>query len=268
MHDVQTTFLPEALYHIDENMNWRKIALSYINDTAITCKVTKLDYYNDILEVDLGNNFKGTISLEEARIYPCYKNDLVSSSIYTLVGHTIRAKIVSIKPTIELSRKQNMLQALPYISQCSHFDKTTITGFSKFSAFVDVGAGITGKISRANFAPVIFDDITDIGFKLYDTFPTDVLEFDPVNNRFELSRTSCLPHFTTVLSKNTVVTCKIFGSVSDLSGSYVCIDKNFAGIVDSVDGIEFRYGDEIVAVIAKDPDVSKKGVQLNFISFV
>ena len=65
---------------------------------------------------------------------------------------------------------------------------------------------------------------------------------------------------------------KIISTSHYMENYYECNERErkrlLKEVQDSVDGIEFRYGDEIVAVIAKDPDVSKKGVQLNFISFV
>lgn len=263
MHNVNQPFLPEAQYHLEENMDLQQIACSYIDDTAITCRVTRLNYCEQVLEVDLGNQFSGIIPFEEASIYPVYKDCCLSQSIKSLVGCTIRAYITSIKPQIVLSRKQHMLQALELMSTQTHFESSTIIGFSSLSAFVDIGAGINGKISKSNFAPVKFHDAKDIGFKLYDTFPTDVLEFDQENKWFDLSRLSCLPHFTNMLQKGDIVTCTVFCSLPDASGYYVCIDKSIGGIVDSP--IDLYYGDEIVAAIGKEPAQNKKGVQLKFL---
>lgn len=263
MHDVNQLFLPEAQYHIEENMSLQQIASSYIDDTAITCKVTRLNCFEQVLEVDLGNQFSGIIPFEEASIYPVYKGCCISQNIKSLVGCTIRAYITSIKPRIVLSRKQHMLEALFFLSSQTHFEYSTIIGFSTLSAFVDIGAGINGKISKSDFAPVKFNDARDIGFNLYDTFPTDVLKFDQENKWFDLSRLSCLPHFTTVLQKGDIVTCTVFSPLPDMSGYYVCIDKNICGIVDSP--IDLYYGDEIVAAVGKEPELSKKGVQLKFL---
>lgn len=264
-HDLQL-YLPEAMYHLDENMNLEKISRSYIDDTTVTCKVTRLDCYDQVLEVDLGNHLYGIIPFEDASIYPAFKDDRISPSIISLVGHDIRAQVTSLKPQIVLSRKRHMLQALSIFAHQNHFEYSTITGFSSLSAFVDIGAGITGKLSKRNFIPVRFRNIRDIGFKLYDTFPTDVLNFDPLNNWFELSRLSCLPHFTDVLQKGDVVTCKVFDSVPDGSGYHVCINKSIAGIVDST--VPLYYGSEIVAVVRKEPVIGKKSVQLSFLSFL
>lgn len=257
-------FLLESMYHISNSMNLRKIAEAYLHDIPVTCQVIRIDTENNFLEVYLGGNIYGTIPLEESSIYSTTKDGKIASKIFALVGCNVRAYIISVKNGIVLSRKMHMEDALNSIYKIKHFKYASITGFTTLTAFVDVGAGILGKISPNNFAPVIYRNIKDIGFEKNYIISVDVLDYDPYNYRFELSRLSCLPHFSEVFHKGDLVECKIFGKLNDLSGYYVCVNTYVCGIMDAPD-FPLSYNEKVVACVSHVPQAFKPGLQLKFV---
>lgn len=267
--EIKRFFLPEQMYHINKQIHRRELADAFVTDKAVTGQVTRLNLKNQLFEVNLGNQFNAIMPFEESTIYNIYKDirqkDL-SPAIYTLVGRTIRAKITSLKNGIYLSRKDNMIEALAYLKGYSQFDQAMITAFSNCSAFIDVGAGITGKISTFNFSPTRFDNIKDIGLKVNDIIPVQVLDFNPEENHFELSRVSLIPPFEETLDPLDQVVCKVFHALPDKTGYYVLINQSICGILDSpIDSsIELNYGDWVVGLVAK-VNPSKKGPQLRFV---
>lgn len=258
-------FLPESMYDIDAQMSREKLEDAAINGTSVTGKIIRLDSRNKNFKVYLGGQLTGIMSFEEATIYALYKDEYnkeISPAIYSLVGRTVRAKIVNVGKNILLSRKANMLEALPYVKDCSEFSNAAITAFSRLSAFIDVGNGITGRIHVSNFSPVFCDNIKDIGLNLNDIIPVKVIRFDSVLNQFDLSRIDRLPPFWETLNVNDQVVCKVFHSLYDHSGYKVLINNDIAGILDSP--IELHYGDEVVALVRKI-NILRKGPQLDLV---
>lgn len=264
MKDVQKQlFLPESMYYLSNSMNMRKITEAYIYGFPVTCEVTRFDVIHKLFEVYLGGNIYGIIPLEESSIYPTMSGCELSSRNFALVGCNVRAYVTSIKDGIFLSRKEHMQKALESISKMSHFKYVSFTGFTYLTAFVDVGAGIAGRILPPNFAPVIYRNVRDIGFEKNDIISVDVLEYDPDNYRFELSRLSCLPHFSEVFHKNDLVECVVYGKLEDSSGYYVCINRYVCGIMDAPE-FPLSYKEKVIARVSHVPDASKPGLQLAF----
>ena len=103
-------YLPESLYVIDHELNRENITLGDIVTAKVIC------YKDDkkLLVVNLGKEY-GVISLEETTIYPKFHpSGILHGSVYSLIGKTIRAKIISIDDEIRLSRKAHMIEALDY----------------------------------------------------------------------------------------------------------------------------------------------------------
>lgn len=261
-------FLPESFYSIDNEMDIKKLTSIFNNSSPITGKVIRIDTQNESLEIALGNGFYGSMKFIDATIYPIYKDDeTLSPSVYTLVGNTIQAKILAIEEdNIILSRKENMLEAIEYLKSEKEIESASITGFSKLSAFIDMGAGIIGRSYGKNFSVVKYNDITDTDFKIGDTISVKTLEFLEESNKFELSRVDTLPSTFDYLHRGDLVIGKVFDHVSDLEnpGYYVSIEDNkFCGIVDILDdSTELNYGDSIWATVHR---VTNKGAKLRLV---
>jgi len=262
-------FSPESFHSVDNEMSIEKLTSIFNNSSPITGKVLRINSQNESLEVDLGNGFYGTMKFVDTTIYPIYKGDeTLSPSVYTLVGNNIQAKIISLnEDKILLSRKENMLEALEYLKSEKEIEFASITGFSKLSAFIDIGAGIIGRSYGKNFSVVKYDDIKDTDFRIGDTISVKTVEFLEESNRFELSRVDTLPSIFNCLHRGDIVIGKVFNPVSDPEnpGYYVAIDdNNFCGIVDVLDdSTELKYGDSIWASIHK---ITNKGVKLRLVN--
>lgn len=259
---MKQLFLPESLYGVDLDMTHKKLSVFYESQTSITGKVTRLDSENRVLEVLIGRNLIGYIPFYEATIYPIYKcNGNLSPNIYSLVGKTIRAKIINLETdNIILSRKENMLEALSYIKEQERIEYATITGMSRYMAFFDIGAGILGRCYGKNYTNILYDNIKDIGLDKGDIIPVSIISFNQENKNFELSRINNLPSVFEELNRNDIISGTISGPVNDPDniGYFVDIDNSdIVGIVDSHD--MFQKGDKIVCNIKK---ITEKGPKL------
>lgn len=261
-------FLPEALYEVDSNMTQEKLSVLFETTSSITGKVTRLYSKDKYLEVQLGGGFTGTMSFEDATIYPIYKeNGDLSPNIYSLVGNIIQAKIISIEDgQVILSRKENMLEALESLKNESFINTALITGFSKYSAFFDIGAGITGKSCGKNYAAVKYKSTEDFNLRVGDLLSVKVTNFLEDTNHFELSRIATLPSIHNALEQSDVITCKVFDPIGDIAevGYFVSIDDKYCGILDSPN-THLQYGDEVIAVVRK---VLDKGAKLKLVKKV
>lgn len=256
-------FLPESMYTVDSKMNYEKIISIYNSKDQITGRVIRLDVVLNRLEVDLGGGIIGLLPIEASTIYPIYDEfEKISYNVISLVGKNIQAQITDCDSnTVILSRKENMLEALEFFKTQTEVKFASITGFSKISAFIDIGAGITGRSYSFNFSTAIFEDIKDVGFYKNDIITVKILSFVEEKNCFELSRVEPLPNSMDILNKNDFVLCTVFGTLNDGEGYYVLYNNDFCGIVDSPK-LKLEYGDEIVGVIKA---LTPKGARLNLV---
>lgn len=256
---LQQDFLPESMYTIDSSMTYEKLCCFYKEGTTITGNVRRINSSLKVIEVELGNGHLGFMSFEEATIYPLYKpNGEISPNLYSLVGKTIRAKIIDFDSSNQsplLSRKCHILDALTFLKNETDFINATITGFSKHSAFFDIGAGIMGRSNTKAFSVTRFRDIRDIGFNVGDIVPVQIISFIEEETKFDVSRIAALPSVFDILSVGDVVTAKVFEQLNDeqKNGYHIQVDKKFDGIVDSPD-IALKYGDTITVFIKKIKD--------------
>lgn len=261
-------YLPESMYYVDSKMSLRKVARLFVDNTPITGRVIRLNSKEKHLVVDLGGQLQGIIPFSEVSIYPIYKqfseDDFsFSPTLYTLVGKTIRAKIRTIKNTIVLSRKEHMLEALEELKYIDEFPKAVITNFSRVSAFMDIGAGITGKITAAELSYSFFNYIQELGLSIGNVIPVKSLGFDSEMNKFELSRILCLPTAEEALNIGDIVECIISNYVeqdSEITGYFVSILGYLSGILDSP--IPLEYGETVSGIVSK---ITSKGIKLKLV---
>lgn len=260
-HDI---FLPESMYEIDSTMDFKKI--QFINNfkLSLTGIVIRENSRDEYLEVLIGENLTAILPFSQATIYPTHKEDgSISPNIYELVGNKIRAKIISLNnDKIILSRKENMIEALENLKKQTEFELAVITGFSKQSAFFDVGAGIQGRSHTKDFSLIKFHDIKDIGIKKNERVPVKVIEFLDDEMRFNLSRVSALPsHYDHFWEGDRVVATVFNPAPNSNGGHFVLIDNTWGGIVNP-SATQIEYGDKIVACVHA---LSENGLKLNLV---
>lgn len=256
-------FLPESTYKVDSTMTYAKISNLHETRSTIVGKVKRINLESKTFEVDLGGNISGYMSYSDSTIYPLYKdNGYLSTNVYTLIGRTILAKILSVKDThIKLSRKLNMIEAFESLKSETEISCATIVGYSRLCAFIDIGGGILGKIYGKYFAPTMFENITDVDIPVYTNISVKVLECDTDNYRFSLSRVDTLPPVAETIRKNSCIFCKVFNELGDGTGYYVLINHDICGILDSPD-FNLKYGDEVFAYVKS---LSSKGPRLSLV---
>lgn len=179
-------YLPESMYFIDPKLARENITIGDIVTAKVIC------YKDDkkLLVVNLGKDY-GVISLEETTIYPKYHpSGILHGSVYSLIGKTIRAKVISIDDEIRLSRKVHMIEALNYFkaNNLSIFENASITAFSRLCAFIDIGAGIIGRIAPLEFSTTFFNDIRDVGLEVGDIISVSNIGYNKKVDSFNLSR--------------------------------------------------------------------------------
>lgn len=255
-----SNYLPESMYKLDSNITRQNLKEGDI----VTCKVISFKSSKEALIVSLGN-FTGIIPIENATIYPHYIPDgRLHGSVYYLIGKHIRARVISIEDNeVILSRKELMRETMEYfISENPSQFTACITGFSKLSAFVDIGTGINGRISFKEFALTYFDNIRDVGLNIGDIIPVKNLGYDATIESFNLSRVALFSNVKEQYSVGDIVEAKVFTPLNDGIGYYCLLDDSFAAIVDS--RLELFYGDKI---IAKIKGFSSVGPRLCFLNF-
>jgi len=257
-------FLPEFMCSVDSGMTLGKLEVSYLSQTPVTGKVIKINLRDRFLTVNLGGNFISYMPFEEATIYPIYKPDnSISPAILSLLNKRIQVQILKIKGNnINISRRINMLNALDYFKKQSQIKYAAIVGFNNLSAFIDIGAGLSGKILAKDLSPVLYHNPKDLGLHRGDIISVNVLEYLPDSFFFTLARN--FPKLEESLKISDLVRCKVFDKVyndPDGIGYYVLIKGTIKGIVDS-EFIKLNYGNKILARVKQ---ITKKGPKLEIV---
>ena len=253
-------FLPESTYSVDSTLTRQNIK----KGDTITGKVVLVAKPEQFLVVNLGN-FRVHMKFDEASIYtsrsiPGY----VDPNIYSLVGKTIRAKVVETGENIIISRKEHMKEALDYFKAVNPTEFTVvITAFNKLSAFVDIGAGIQGRITPSDFVDVFFKNIKDIGLDIGETFTAKNLGYNDTLKSFDLSRKAAIADDPSYIQRGYYVKVKIFNSLNDGSGYIGLIDTKYPALLDSR-YVTLKYGDEVIGIVK---DFNSKGIKLKFVAF-
>lgn len=272
MANKSQSYLPESMYSVDSTMTYEKIYKSGEQNEPLTGKIFRLTA--KALEIDFGGGIIYNIPFNEFTIYPIYKeNGELTAHIYTMVGRKIRVKVtINDDGSFNLSRKAHMLEALETLKSESYIEHAQIISFSKLSAFVDIGAGIMGRVSTADFAPVRYHNIKDIGIKEGTIIPLKIKEYLPEINSFGLSRVQTFEDPENTLEPSSVVICQIFERViSDPTniGYHALIEGKYSGIVNS-ELVPLQYGDKVAATVRKIRKLSdgRIHIHLNFVNKV
>ena len=255
-----TNYMPESKYFVDSKLTRENLNTGDIVTGIVTSLVTSKQF----LVVNLGN-FNAIMPFEYCSIYENkFREGYIDPNIFSLIGRTIRARVVKTGTNIIISRKELMKEALDYFKRVNPSEFTVvITGFNKLSAFVDVGAGIHGRIMPSEFANIHFNNIQDIGLKIGDSFTVKNIGYNEEVKSFELSRMAVIFDTPHNYQRDDNVNFKVFKSLNDRSGYLGLIDNKYLALLDSR-RVRLSYGDEVIGIVK---EVTDKGTKLKFISF-
>lgn len=254
-------YLPESEYKLDSALTRKSLKKGDI----VTGKVTSIVQSKQFLIVDLGS-VKAHLPFEDCSIYTSQiRKGYIDPNIFYLLGSIIRAKVVRVEGTIMLSRKKFMEEALNYLKTTPQSDfKVTITAFNQFSAFVDIGSGIHGRIIAPDFTKAYIRDIQDVGLKIGDSFMAKKICYNEELKSFDLSRVAAIAEEPHNLQRDNYVEFKVFKALKDGCGYLGLIDKKYPALLDSRN-VTLQYGDEVIGIVK---EVTPKGIKLKFDSFV
>lgn len=134
--------------------------------------------------------------------------------------------------------------------------KGIVRGMSEFSAFVDVGGGVTGILKKEDISDIRIFDVNDI-FRLGQRIEVIVKKYDRDTGRIELSYKEIFGTFEENV-KNIAEGDIIEGVVKNRSktGIFVLLKHNLVGLAEHVNGIE--YGQKVLVSVKKIVPEKKK----------
>lgn len=258
-----TNYLPESAYVVDSELTRDDITVGDI----VTGRVEVIEKTKKFLVVNLGTftvrmNFKNASIYRRQPFPPTYEDP----NIYSLLGQTVRVKVIDKNgEKIIISRKHHMEDALEYFKKTMPKEFTAvITAFSELSAFLDIGAGLHGRISPAQFALVRFKNIRHFGLEVGDFLKVKNLGFNDNLTAFELSRVAIiLAESFDNFKRDDDVIFTVYDPLKDGIGYLGLIDNKYPALLDSK-YVELQYGEEVIGTVKT---TTSKGLKLKFKSF-
>ena len=211
----------------------------------ISCLPTHYDYSKNEMEVFIGNSFYGTIPLSELSIYDLGEINYKALSPFFMKGHLLTTEITDYSNdtnVFQLSRKKTMEDALLYFSSLEGTSKTIFarkTGISESSVFVDIGSGIQALIPYKEISTSYVD--TSTSFEGIDYIPVHIL-YQNVYGKFIVSYRSTIPYQN--FEVGDIVSGRVVGPVKDLSGLFIELNPNQAGILNADFGLHIAHCDD------------------------
>ena len=262
---------PEFCYYLDNNISLEKIRDAKRNGNFLVAKVLSWDFRNKCMKVYLGNNIYARIPLEDLSLYKVvdlYDNLLPAA--FSLIGKNVCACVKSISNDnkIILSRRENMLKAFDYISQCT--DKIllcSIIGIVDYGVFLDAGHGIYGFIHRTDLSASLIKNPSVIGFQKKDLLNAKVISVDIAEYKISLNYKSLFNNLSNTLSPRDIIGVITLDQVNEKKdGYFVYLNPNTRAIMNVPKGFEIPYGSHVIATVL--PCEKTEKVRLNFLSFV
>ena len=242
---MKDVLIPEQLTKIDTTLKFEEV----YRDLIVSARVLDWDSERRGVYVRFGNDIKGYISKEDISIY--------SNEMEHIIGKKILAQVLEYDDSINsyiLSRYNTMNMRLEEI-KLQKIVTVVIRKITDQNIFVDLGAGISGKVHKAELSSVYISDIKDLGFKEGDEITLKVIRISQ-NGMVELSRKAAYRTFEEVkLDKGDRVKAKIVGTILTKSrtGCEYCYslevnnNPNLKGILDSY--VPLEIGAEINGIV-------------------
>lgn len=212
---------------------------------VVSCSVRSYDYSANEMEVFIGNSFYGIIPLSELSIYDLGDADYKSLAPFFAGSRLLTAEIIgyfSDTKRFLLSRKKNMENALLYFSSLEGSSKVIYawkTGATQSHAFVDIGAGIYGAIPYKEVSSSYVNP-SDY-FNKIDYIPVHIL-YQNMYGKFIVSYRSTIPYQN--FEVGDIVSGRVVGPVKDLSGLFIELNPNQAGILNADFGLHIAHCDD------------------------
>lgn len=265
---------PESFYRIDDNMSIEKVFKAKETGSFLVSTVLSWNPYYKALEAALGNGFIGIIPFEEITIYPMPKNEIKKASyISELLGQTICVCVQKVVDgVITLSRKANMKKALDILFKNSSKELTCcVKYFDRYGVFVDIGHGLSGRISLKNLSSCFIHSPSDMGIHPGQTLSAKILSYNKERNHFEVSHRETFENLnlTENLNAGDIIKVLVLEPVDKIkSGYYVQINPNSVGILNPKDN-DYRnvipFGTYVSARVRQNPKNGK--IRLAFVSY-
>ncbi len=273
---VKKTVMPERYYSLDTNMSFDKIKQAEQSGEFLIARVCYYDSKMECLIVNLGNEFKGIIPLDEFTIYRNKKSDFsISPAVYSFIGKNICACVKEIDNdgTIILSRKANMIKAFNYLSHLENvIVPCSITSIVKYGAFVDVGHGINGLIHIKNFCRTYVENLTYIGFYEGKFIDAKIISTNPDNYQIDLTYKDLFDNLAYTFNYGDIIRVTVLSKVSETNeGYYTYINPNTTGIINppfAPRNFKFPYGSKVLAFVKHSSKKNYDKLRLHFISFI
>ena len=262
---VNTKFMPERFYGLDNNMSFFKIKRAKKNGDFLVGIVLFFDFKRNYFKVNLGNGFYGIIYLNNYSIYP-----FPSSVANSQIGKTICACVKKISNRrIILSRKANMLKTFKKISNMENeIFRCCITGIVEYGVFVDIGHGISGLIHIKNFCRCRVKDVRDIGFNIGYFINAKISSIDYNKYQVQLVYKDLFENLFYSCQCGDKIAVLVLNPVQNNSGYYVYINPNTFAILNTPKSLEpIPFGTKVLSYV-RNPGIESPKLHLNFISFI
>lgn len=264
--------VPERFLSLDNNMSLEKIILANDSKEPLVGKVVLWKSKAKHLDVDLGNGIHGILPIDNASIYPSLlPNGVPTASIRAIFGKPCIVSVESVDttgtdPIIILSRKELMLDAFNIISNLiGEETECSITSFSSFGAFVDVGFGVSGLIPFKELSLPRIRDLSDMGLNIGDKITAKILSVDD-NFHVTLNYKDQFENIALTLDIGDLITVTLLDQHNS-DGYFAYFNPNTSILVDVPVGGPFSYGDRVVARVKKFKSLHPSKLNLSFVSF-
>lgn len=260
---------PESYYSVDNNMSLEKLLTAKRTGNFVVGKVICWSEKTNCLHVELGNEYKGILPLEQVTIYSVSsKNGGLAPTVYSLIGKTICAcvmDVVGYDYTVHLSRKENMLKTLNYLSE-DDIVEAHVTSVYPTYLYADIGHGISGFLYINQFITSRLKHMSDIGIYKGSNIRVKVLSIDKEKFFVDINYKDCFDDLSVSYEHGDIIEVMVLNPVEDKDGYFAYINPKTAGILNfsEKNEIPLEYGDKVIALVVNAKGPGK--LKLRFLS--
>lgn len=257
--------IPESLAELDSTLKYEDVTQGLI----VTARVLSWNPEKNAVNVHFGNGIPGIISTEDISIYPSKDKGGVPSEVKFRLGKKVICQVLNYDCEEEqflLSRVLTMKKRLEQI-ELSQVINANITGMTDDNLFVDLGAGVLGKVHLLELSRVHVDNIADLGYQIGQDISLITIrkEYDKI----ELSKRKLYPDYDkTKFYPGQNVNAKIISKIpispkpnyAGVYGLQVENNPNIEGMADSF--YEMVIGEEVKCVVRV---ITERGLKLTLL---
>ena len=258
---------PQSLAELDSTLDVNKVKRKMI----VSAKVICWDSKRRGIIVIFGNQIRGFIPEDYISIYPSTDNGGIPSEATYIFNKKVIAEVVDYnndKTEFTLSRVNAMKKRLQEIKSLETVT-VCVTKVREKDMFVDLGAGIVGRVHYSELTRCYIEDIAYMGY--HDGCIINLKIIDIQDNRVNLSRRRLYSEYDmSQINRGDIVKARILSELTNpiatISSTYAyCVevndDANINGVIDA--DIPLNKGDVITCSVIR---AVEKGVRLRLIS--